>query len=599
MMTPSIYRSLNLPCDRRALLTLGAALALAACGSSQKVAVDPFAMAESERQKTDILDAPTNAPRRAVERPAQGPEELYMVPEADAQPARTIDAQPDGWDLSALRTFDERRNLVEGTTRWRGPDDASFRATIDADEGFVYVWIEVRDDTIVDSHPQDLLDGVVISLRDPQLDTLLSSLPESMRRALDMRADAAIAINAFGQLANYRSSTPLPEGAALASTRPTQGGYVIEAALALETLPYITTMPLNEIAFRIDLLDTDDTTATRPDKQLSMLPQTGDDAPRFAIYETGGLLPRVAPTQGPPRFDALGAWRRSEQGWSFQPFEYIPQNWKVIEDLRQVAGQVVDKEPLPEICTGADREMWLVEVYEDRGRNNRVALVLCGSVPTSGGCAESATTQLVWANLRPEDDEMWRITQSFEVFEQDLNQCPFEPSGDRPLYRDFSLLPLNVVDASLWAVGWQMRHDRPRQRDHRAGIAFVDPRAPSPYIGDVQLRREEATATSRVAASSRVYLANLDQVEGYDICEIEEIDTQSCSGFLEGCDTISRGFERIPHVKNWQPQNHRFERYLLSNHPQCRASTGFDSIDGFKILQVGNRLGLIPTPKSP
>src|SRR5690554_2418613 len=232
-----------------AIGALSSAALLAACGGSQKVSVDPFAMAESERQKTDILDAPTNAERgAAVPRPSAGPDEPYMVPEAPAEPSRAIDAQPEGWDLSALRTFDQRINLVEGASRWRGPADASFKAAVDADEGYVYVWIEVRDDKIIDSNPQDLLDGVVISLRDPRLDTLLKSLPASMRRALDMRSDAAISINAFGQVAHYRSSRSLAPGSALASSRPSEGGYIIEAALALEALPYIAAMPLDDIA---------------------------------------------------------------------------------------------------------------------------------------------------------------------------------------------------------------------------------------------------------------------------------------------------------------------------------------------------------------
>ncbi|WP_158542433.1 sugar-binding protein [Lujinxingia litoralis] len=581
------------------LLAAGALTLLNACGGAPPVSVDPFAIAESERQRTDILDAPTQAPRRAVERPTAEPDELYMIPEASAQTSRTIDAVPEGWDLSKLRAFDTRTNLIAGSGRWTGPEDASFKATVDADEGFIYFWVEVSDDVLVDSHPQDLLDGVVISLRDPQLDTLLNSLPATLRNTLEARADAAFAITPSGQIARYRSSHPLDARDVQAATRQTEGGYVLEVALGMGALPYIAAMPLGDIAFRIEVLDTDDARATRPEKHLSMFPSGDDQAPLFAVFDTGGLLPREAPQAGPPRFDALGAWHRGDQGWRFQPFEYIPQTWRVIEDLRQVAGQVIDKDPLPRICTAADREMWLVEVYEDRARNNRIALVLCGSAATNARCPNDATTQLVWAHMRPEDDQMWRIDRSFEVFETPLNQCPFERAGDGPLYSNFSLLPLNVIDAAMWAVGWQMRHDLPRQLRHESGIVFIDSRASSPNVGNVQLARVDAANTARTLASSRVYLANLDDVEGYDICEIEELDNQQCQGFQQGCETTARGSERIPHVKTWAPEAHRFERYLLTNHPNCRASTGFDTIEGFKILQVGNRLGLLPTPKSP
>lgn len=564
-----------------------------ACASSSTV--DPFAVADEDEARTSLLDEPSSRERPRQSRTQASDEASFEVALADSQPRRTIDADPGDWDLSDLRRFDTERHVVEGARHWDGPQDASFAVAVDSDESHVYFWIEVVDDVVISSSAARPLDAVVIWLRDPALEDLLRSLPEALRDNLQISAEMAIAITPDGEFERYDSYDELTPNSVFAAAARTDDGYRVEVALALEALPYVNSLPLEDLAFRIDILDTDDGSSNNPQTHLTMLPRSRGDAPRFAVFDTGGLRPVLAPRNAAPRFDALGIWQQGSGGWEFETLEYISPRWRVLEDLQHVASEVVDQERLPEICTGSDQAMWLVEVYESSNRRQRVALVLCGTDAPRGQCRSGSETQLVWAGMRAESQDSWIIDRAFTVFDAPLSQCPFEAPSGQVFYHGFSMLPLDVVGPTVWGIGWHMRTEQRREIEESAGIFFVDPRSANFIVGDTPLRRLRVQANSRTINTSRVYLTDISEDGNMDICELALIDEQRCSSFNEDCVTREGGLESLTHIKTWDEPSNRFLDFMLHRHRNCRGNLTFADMQGYKILLIENRLGLLPT----
>lgn len=564
---------------------------VAGCASNQPV-VDPFELADGSEESVTLLDEPIPTPtERRSPRRIEGD---YHVSAASSQPARSINADPNDWDLSDLRWFEGAQFVEEGRRAWRDKDDASFGVAVDADESHLYFWIEVIDDVIVDSDPQNPLDGVVIWLRDPGLVELLDTMPTTLRNRVSLRPETAIVITPRGEVARYGSATALPPGAVHVATAPIRSeGYVVEVAISLEVFPLLKNLPIEEVAFRVEMLDSDEVGLSEPAKRLSMLPRAEGGSARFALYSTPGLRPAISPDVGPPRYDALGLWQLQRDRWVYRSFEYHSPGWRVMEDLREVASGVVNREALPAICTGSGNAMWLVEAYQATRGGQRVALVLCGT-DTERSCPASARSQLVFTSIVEEQPGEWRIEETHNVFPEDLRQCPFSGSDRQRVYSGFSLLPLDVVGSSLWGVGWHLRVDENRDYQREAGVYIVDPQAPSFRVGHTQLKRVGATGTRRWENHSQVFMIPLQEGdERMGVCEIEVAQDLECRRFNEQCEPLPRGREVLTHVKNFNPERRRFEEVFLRPHPRCRPSLQMEEIGGFEIFLVEDRLGLL------
>ena len=562
------------------------------CASPQPQ-VDPFQIADETQAPTSLLDEPVPTPRQHTRRPSQTTD--FQIEEALPQPNRAVNARTDGWDLSRLRWFEGSEFVREGRENWAGKDDASFAVTLDSDSSHLYFWIEVIDDQILSSNPQNPLDGVVITLRDVGLESLRDSLPLTLQDRVTIHSETAIVITPNGEWARYQSSAPIPPGAIHVATAPiADEGYVVEVALSLEIFPQVHRIPLKEIAFRVELFDTDDPDARAPEKILTMLPRAADASPRFALYTTAGLLPAISPTQGPPRFDAFGLWQQRRDGWNYQTLEHISPQWSVLEDLRAVASEVTDRSALPSICTDPETAMWLVEAYQSRREDHRVALVLCGTDVVSNRCPTNSQTQLIWASIRQQGPDDWVIDRTEEVFPEPLPQCPFEGRPGEQKFSGFSLLPLDVIGPSLWGVGWHMEHQASREFHRESGVFLVDPRAPSFRTTEISLQRHNATGNRRWLRNNQVYLTHLQDGDPHmGICEIVVVEDQQCSRLNTECETVPRGRETLTHVKTYNEERRRFEDILLRPHPRCRPSVDFSQTGAVEIFLVHDRLGLL------
>lgn len=570
-----------------------AVLLVAGCASSPDDELDPFQVAEQQR---DILDEDPGVDdqRRAPPRQRDDDDdEMFIIPEAAAEPARSVDTQPDGWDMDDLRDFHGSEHVYRGHTRWDGEDDAGFAAAVDSDDSHLYFWVEVTDDEVIDSSPQNPLDAVIIHLRDPRLDDLIDALPESLQQQLDVEIESSFAFTPDGSFAPYDGRT-VPEGAIHSAGRTTEQGYIVEAAFSLEALAYLAEIPMDRIAFRIDVYDTDDASADRPDTRLSAV--VDDDEPRFAASSTGGIRPAVAPNARPPRRDALGLWIRSETEWTFQPLEHISSRWHTVEDREEAAAAITNTDELPRACDRAGVEKRMVEVYEHDNGNHRVILAACGTSASGGSCPSNAETQLVWASLQSDDGQRWSIREAFEVFEDPLEQCPLAAPGNNALYHNFSMLPFDRVDSQLWGIGYRRTSERSGYRSEGTAVRLVDPRAADFVLLDRQLDYATATDRQRELHNARIYLTDLENNDELDVCKIRDIRNQNCDRFDTGCETTPRGHEVTAHIDLWNPDDHRFDDYMLTRHDNCRGSTTFEDVSpGFKILIIGNRLGLLPT----
>ena len=563
---------------------------LVGCASTPDEEFDPFEAADED--DTDLLDRPRDSdeerPRR-TQRPSTSDDDTwFIIPEASDEPARPIDASVDGWDLDDRRHFEDVDHVYRGQTNWRGPDDVSFSAIVDSDESHLFFLVDVTDDRVVDSHPSSPVDGVRFSLRDPQLDELLDALPEILQDRLSLDIETHYTITPDGSL--YPASDVVD-----VATARTDDGYRVEAALPLESLAYVSEMPLGDIAFRIDVYDGDDPGDSEPSKAMSAI--IGDGQPQFAVTSTPGLLPSTAPQSAPPRTDALGRWAHDGGQWNFQNFEFISRRWGSVDDLDETATELPDTDQLPDICSDPDNERRLVDAYDHRSGSHRVLLALCGTPPSDGQCPTDASTQLVWASLSNNGDD-WNVDAAHPVFSEPLAQCPTSAPDDHRRVHSFSFLPFDALGSQVWGIGYRSIDSGSRYRDEETTVRLVDPRSPDFTLLERQLQRRYASGREQILYDSRIYVTDLNDEEGLDLCEVENIREQYCDGFMDNCETIDRGHEVLTHVDLWDSDEHRFEDFLLSRHQNCRGSTDFDDIaPGFQIIVVGNRLGLLPTPE--
>ena len=580
-------------------LALVVLLAFSACKSSPEIKKD-------EGEPADLLDEPADAPSAtggpsSKHAPTASLEpNTLLLPDTPEKPSREIDGKADDWDSGKFRVFHTKSAIEEGDAFWDGENDASFRVGVDADEGFVYFLVEVKDDHVLDTKPgHDPSDAIVIYLRDPGLDSLAAALPGSVHLDQYVDAQTAIIIYPNARVASYDGQKIPFNDIMYHEVDRRKNGYVLEAAFKLEALSEVSAIPMPEIAFRVEVLDGDEPDRPGYQTRLSTLPSTDGTGPRMAVYNVGGLLPHAKLGKQPPRANAIGRWKYQKGKWDFVSFEVVPKYWVTLDDPSGFADAMAKSDALDDVCGVARKDIEFVETYQSRGGGFRSGLVLCGQRSSHGRCSSKARTNLFWVSLRPEDGGGWSLEKSINVFGKPLHQCTNEPAGDDPVYQYFSLYPLDVMGPTIWAVGWTRTRRAQGADEEASGVTFLNTKYEDPHIGQVIVEEHRAYPERRTLRNSSVYLTFVNDDDNVDLCQFETILDQRCTGLNRGCRTPQRGKSVLTHIQMWSPKRRKFERYELSKHRNCStANFDFSKREGFLLLQLKGRVGLLPSPKS-
>lgn len=582
------------------MLVLCVVFLCAGCSSSKSQQLDPFGLAD-EADPNDLLDEPVDARPAAGSglRSAAVDQPLLVLPLPKAETSKTIDGDFGDWNIRKARSFGGSKHVVSGEEFWGGDKDASFRVSVDSDEGYVYFAVAVRDDVVIDAESQDIMtDGVLIWLQDPKLQSVIDSLPEGMALEYGMGSESAILFTPDGQFWRFdRPDGPLHRAGITAATQKVDGGYQVEVALTLGVLGQVASLPTEALAFRVELLDGDEAGRRGEQTRLSMLPDV--HGPRFARYEVGGWLPFQQAKGQPPRPGALGRWVLSGSTWGYDSFEVVPSHWLVLHDTQEFQEVLAKIDVFDAICPLATRERELLEAYQSTRGTQRAGLLLCGTRAPNNRCPDDAETRLYWVNLQ-RAGEGWSLGKHAEVTPEPLQQCANAPRKDEAFHAQFSLMPLEMLGPTVWGIGWQKTFSGGNERLVERGVWFANPDLPKPYLGAASSEKKHARGRERTLTQSHVYLALVDETPGLDICEVERVQEQRCRSLDSRCTTEKHGESVQVHVKLWSPHQQRFEDYLQTKHRGCSAATfDFNTRRGFMLLNEPGRLGALASPANP
>lgn len=589
-----------------AALVLGGAPA--GCSGSQPE-VDPYAAADEEAEENSA-SSETSSETASSEKSDElfesgedgagerrqttwGGDISFSVPEPPAEPSKTIDGEFDDWDAS-FKSFERESLVVDGQSFWDGSSDASLRVAADSDRGYLYFAVDVTDDRVIDAESADpFADGVVLWLRDPGLVELREMLPESFRAGEEFQTELGVLFTPDGQYWRRGDRGNLYREGIDSEAVETEDGYRVEMALQLGILQEVAELPLEQVAFRVELIDGDEPERRGVQSKMTTIKPSQAGEPRWALLDLPGWLPH-APLEGkPPREGALGRWRLEEKGWNFQSFEVAPSRWRLLGDSTSFEELLEKGDVLDEVCSEARNSRRLVEGFEDRRGKHRVGLVLCGTRATDGRCPDEATTRPFWVHMKSGGGG-WTLEKALPVTDEPLEQCPGESGDERAgFHHDFSLLPLEMMGPTHWAVGWFWRAESGAEQERKSGVWFLNTEKEQPNVGQAQTYRREAGPSERTVGRSRIFLTRIDDVEGWDVCEVEHISEQSCAGLNRDCEPKPRGQSATTHIRFWRPEEGRFERYVMSKHRNCSTSFDFSEREAYMLFHRRQRLGLI------
>ncbi len=574
----------------RSISFILAALLLAACGGSAPQKVD------DSKDPADFLDAPVDNGGSGSDTRASADEAMMVLPPTPEAPGKSIDGKVDDeeWNSSAFRRFDKKSIVQTGTGFWKGASDASFRVGLESDAGYIYFAVQVKDDTVIPNGDETLFsDGVVIHLRDPALDSLVESLPKSMNIRDKIMSQTAIAFLPNGAFFRYGDSdAPIAGEMIYSAVDVRKNGYVLEVALQMEVLHQVSTLPLDEIAFRVEVFDGDEPDRPGAQTMLSILPDRGDDAPRMALYSAGGLLPHGKVASRPPRERSLGRWEHNSGEWTFLSFEEVPKLWMTVADRSAFNEALASTEVLDELCRSSIKDIELLEAYTSRGGGFRAGLLMCGARNPTGSCPKGSQSNLFWVGLKKNQDQ-WVLEKWTNVFGEPLQQCTNTTNKGGMLYEEFSLFPVDAIDDNVWAIGWTRKQNADWGTEAINGVNFVNIERDGP-IASVTTQRRESQAHQRIRANSSVYLMPVDNDKKLDICQLETVLEQDCQDVDRGCVTKDHGTYVHSIIQFYKPRTKRFERFELNKHPKCSAITFKPKdVDGYLLLQNEGRVGLV------
>ncbi len=522
-----------------------------------------------------------------------------LIPVADGEASISIDGAASGWDLGRdARVFDEKRHVVDGARFWTGREDAGLRVAVKADASYVYFWLEVSDDVVLNKEDASgyPVDGIILWLRDPKLEALAERLPEGVDAEDTLVTDLGLLFRPDGRVQRVdRYGNELYARAVRSVHFETERGWGVEAAIATEVLPTMYSLPMTEVAFRVEQIDGDEPDRLGVQTRMSAIPPS-QKGPRYAVYSTGGISPHL-PVQGPTsRADALGYFTRDEDHWRYKAIEVVPRYWSYMEERTEAFAQnIAEAGTLDTLCPPARFDQHILSAMESRSGKNRAALMMCAGRTVDGACDGSATSKLYWVRMTP-DVDAWRLATSVEITPKALPQCLDAPAKtSAPLFTDFSMLPLDFIDPYTWAIGWRRVTRGDRFDEEIWGAWMIHTKKEQGIIGEVRHFARTDDLDERSLMEAQVYFAEVDEVKGKDICAIHKVDEQYCDRFQTGCATRQRGRTTLLDIDMWQPRKKTFEGYMLSKHRGCRFDFNFAEREGFLLWHTGRRLGLIPS----
>jgi hypothetical protein len=187
--------------------------------------------------------------------------------------AHQIDGKISDWEDPDVVVADTREDVVVGNSDWDGPRDASLRVVSDRDERRIYFAAEVRDEKVIE-HGPGRTDGVILWIAEkgdvdsdngePTVDqfAMQSELGVTFSPDGEVRAPRAFA-NASDSLETFY------QDGIRAATVSTDRGYRVEVALKLGKIRDVGGIPIPDLSFRFQLVDTDE--PTKPQALTSLV----------------------------------------------------------------------------------------------------------------------------------------------------------------------------------------------------------------------------------------------------------------------------------------------------------------------------------------
>jgi hypothetical protein len=550
-----------------------------------------------------LLDAPVDqadieaakAARRAEIQKEEGAD--YMIPVASStEPIMPIDGDPEGWNLKEAKVFKEKRYVEDGVSFWAGSKDASMRVAVRSDDSFVYFWVEARDDVVLseDDADGDAVDGIVIWLRDPNLERMVSQLPDGTDASSAVDTEVAFVITPDGRLRRFDDADATFDPASLRTrTFETKSGWGVEAAISVEAIGHVAAFPAPKIAFRVELLDGDDPARLGTQTRMSMLPNLKDAADRFAVYSGDGLLPHRTPEGSGGRPGGLGFWSLDGDVWRYTTFEALPEVWRYVTDPSRLEEALKASNEIRDACPDSRFDSYVLDAYRTESGKHYVGLMLCGGREQRGACADGAQTRALWFQAAGKA-EGYAIKKIVDAMGGPLEQCRASAPSGKPLYQSLSLTPLDFVSAHTWAVSWRRTSRVDGVAELTDGLHVLSTKRKGIRPLEITAYKQLTEDEFRTVHRSAIHFVEVDDVEGLDICEIERIEEQTCDRGGQ-CTVDERGREVLTHAKMWSPDEDTFEPYMLTKHPNCRSDTSFVGVEGYLMIHLESRVGLIPS----
>ncbi len=569
-------------------------------GSTKK---DDTSGAATQDEAEALLDAPIDeadieaakAARRAEIQEEEGAD--YMIPLASSTaPIVPIDGDSRGWDLKKAKVFKEKRYVEDGVSFWSGSKDASMRVAVRSDDSFVYFWVEARDDVVLseDDADGDAVDGIVIWLRDPNLERMVSQLPEGTDASSAVDTEVAFVITPDGRLRRFDGEKETFDPASLRTrTFETKSGWGVEAAISVEAIGHVAAFPAPKIAFRVELLDGDDAERLGTQTRMSMLPNLKNTADRFAVFSGDGLFPHRPPQGSGGRPGGLGFWSLDEKEWRYTTFEALPDVWRYVTDPSNLEEALKASNEIRDACPESRFDSYILDAYRTESGKHYVGLLLCGGRAQRGKCSEGAKTRALWFQSAGKADG-YEIKKIVDAMGGPLEQCRASAPSGKPLYQSLSLTPLDFVSAHTWAVSWRRTLRDEGVAELTDGLHILNTKRKGTKPLEIVAYKQETGGEYRTVHTSAIHFADVDDVEGLDICEIEKIVEQTCDKGGQ-CTIDERGSEILTHAKMWSPDENTFEPYMLTKHPNCRSDTSFVDVEGYLMIHLESRVGLIPS----
>lgn len=571
------------------------ALVMASCSTSKNARNTAPA---DEMSDEDILDEEVT-PTDVDQKPTS--DDLLSLPTPSESPAIELDGENSDWEDKALRAFDKKTSVQSGKRFWKSKKDASLKLGARADEGWVYFWLEAADDKVIEEDDEngDPVDGIVLWLRDPNLESLLTQLPAGVELEEEVTSEIALLFTPDGQVRRFDGAADDVQHDAIQSAPfVKKGGWGVEVAIRLEALPFAFNLPMSDVAFRVDMLDGDDPKRLGIQTTFTMLPTAANEPAKFARLSTPGLLPHHEARGALDRPEGFGYWSQDGAQWTYNSLEVQPRYWKYVKDPTEFAEIIKENKVFSRICNKATYDQRLTAVMSSRSDKHRVGLFVCASREVEGECKSGAKARIFWVHLRDDREEGWTLENAMEMTEKGpLTQCISSAPANEAYLDGLSMIPLDVIDTNLWVIGWRKTLE---QDDYTAKLhgAWLFNAKQQHLFNDIITYKSVADGNEREFATTSPFFIEVDKVQGYDLCEVEHLREQHCQAHNQRCETYGAGESKQVFMRMWVPKAKGFEPYMLATHPMCKGDLTFNERKGYLLVHTGSKLGLIPSAKN-